>query len=287
MGQGMGQGMDPAMGRAMPARLRLRAVHSRCSAALMALAILLAGCATVPPDAGHNPRDPFERVNRHIDAFNDGFDRYFMKPVAKGYVYAVPPGIRLCISSGFSNLGEVRNAVNDLLQFKPLGAATDTGRLVVNSTMGVAGCFDIATRMGLEQRNQDFGLTLAHWGAGTGPYIVIPFLGPSDVRDAIGKVPDSYLSPIAYVSPVKDRYILYGVSFIDLRALLLDATSLVDQAALDRYQFVRDAYFQRRLSQQYEGNPPPPAEDDDSGESGPGGGAPKGPPGQPTPPDKR
>jgi phospholipid-binding lipoprotein MlaA len=274
----------------MTARLRhrlLASIRPGWTAVLPAAALLLAGCATVPPDAGHNPRDPYERINRHIDAFNDGFDRYFMKPVAKGYVYAVPAGIRLCISSGFSNLGEVRNAVNDLLQFKPLGAATDTGRLVVNSTMGVAGCFDIATRMGMERRDQDFGLTLAHWGAGTGPYIVLPFLGPSDVRDAFGKVPDSYASPIAYVMPVKDRYILYGVSFIDLRALLLDATALIDQAALDRYQFVRDAYFQRRLNQQYEGNPPLPAEEDESGESGPGGSVPKAPPGQPAPQDKR
>jgi phospholipid-binding lipoprotein MlaA len=258
--------------------------------AVLAAATLLSGCATVPPGAGQNPRDPFERVNRHIDAFNDGFDRAIAKPLAKGYRAAVPPAIRLCISSGFSNLGEVRNAVNDLLQFKAAGAATDTGRLVVNSTMGVAGCFDVASKMGLEKRSEDFGLTLAHWGVGTGPYVVIPFLGPSDVRDAFSRVPDAYLSPIAYVTPVKDRYILYGVQFLDLRTLLLDATSLVDTAALDRYQFVRDAWFQRRRSEQYEGNPPPPAEDDDSGETGPGPGPNPGGAsgaGQPAAPDKR
>lgn len=259
-------------GPRLPGRLS-RALRA---AAALAAASLLAACATVPPNAGQNQRDPFERVNRHIDAFNDGFDRAIAKPVAKGYRAVVPAGIRLCISSGFSNLGEVRNTVNDLLQFKGSGAATDAGRLVINSTMGVAGCFDVASRMGLEKRNEDFGLTLAHWGVNTGPYVVIPFLGPSDVRDAFSKVPDSYLNPIGYVTPVKDRYILYGVSIIDLRTLLLDASSLVDTAALDRYQFVRDAWFQHRRSEEYEGNPPPPADEDEGGDTG-----------QPAPPDKR
>lgn len=239
-------------------------------AAVAAGVLLLAGCATVPPDAGNNPRDPLERFNRQTFEFNDRLDRYVMKPVAKGYVWAVPKAIRLCISSAFSNLLEIRNAVNDILQIKPAGAATDTGRLVINSTLGMFGCFDVATKMGLERRYQDFGLTLAHWGAGTGPYLVLPVLGPSDVRDGIGLVPDTFTNPITYVSPDRDRYLLYGASAIDLRAVLLDATDLIDKAALDRYQFTRDAYFQRRTSLQYEGNPPPPTEEDESGESGPG-----------------
>jgi len=230
----------------------------------------LSACATVPKDAGTNPRDPFERVNRNIYAFNDGFDRYLAKPVAQAYVWAVPRGIRLCINSGFYNILEIRNAVNDLLQAKAAGAATDTGRLAINSTMGMLGCFDVATRMGLERRSEDFGLTLARWGIDTGPYLMLPFLGPSDVRDGIGLVPDNFMNPLVYVSmqPI-DRYAVTAVSLVDTRAELLDATKLIDQAALDRYQFTRDAYFQRRLSKQYEGNPPPPREDDESGESGP------------------
>jgi phospholipid-binding lipoprotein MlaA len=258
---------------------------ARC--AIAAATLLLAGCATVPPDAGHNPRDPWERFNRQVYSFNDHLDRYLLKPVAKGYVAAVPHAFRLCISSGFSNLGEVRNAVNDILQIKPVGAATDTGRLVINSTLGMAGCFDVASKMGLERRTEDFGLTLARWGLGTGPYLVLPVLGPSNVRDAIGLVPDSYANPISYVKPVKARYFLYGAYLIDRRALLLDATDLIDQAALDRYQFTRDAYIQNRTSLEYEGNPPLAPEHDDSGETGPGADGAKTKPAEPPPENQR
>jgi phospholipid-binding lipoprotein MlaA len=253
-------------------------------AQLALLALLLAGCATVPPGAGSNPRDPYERFNRHVYGFNDTLDRYLLRPLAKGYVWVLPHAIRLCISSGFANMGEIRNAVNDILQAKPAGAATDTGRLVINSTLGMAGCFDVATKMGLERRTQDFGLTLARWGAGTGPYLVLPVLGPSNLRDGIGAIPDSYTSPIGYITPVRDRFILYGVNLVDTRANLLDATDLIDRTALDRYQFTRDAYLQRRFSLQYEGNPPLPREDDTSGETGPGAGASKTAPPQTPPP---
>jgi phospholipid-binding lipoprotein MlaA len=257
-------------------------------AAAAAGALLLAACATVPPDAGKNPRDPYERLNRQTFAFNDRLDRYLMKPLAQGYQAVLPEGIRLCISNGFTNMLEIRNAVNDILQAKPVGAATDTGRLVINSTLGVAGCFDIATRMGLERRQEDFGLTLARWGLNTGPYLVLPVLGPSDVRDGIGLAPDAYASPIGYIFPVVDRNIVLGVSVVDTRATLLDATKMIEQVALDRYQFTRDAYLQRRTSLQYEGNPPaPPLEDDDSAPAGPAPDAAKTQPVQPAPEDRR
>ncbi len=251
------------------------------------VALLLGACATVPPNAGNNPRDPYERFNRHVFAFNERFDQYVAQPLAKGYVMLLPSGIRLCIDSGFTNLLEIRNAVNDILQVKPLGAATDTGRFAINSTLGVFGCFDIATRMGLEYRSEDFGLTLARWGVGTGPFLILPVLGPSDVRDAIGLVPDNYLQPVNYVTPIPYRYGLTGLNLIDTRAELLDASKLIDQAALDRYQFTRDAYFQRRTSKQYEGNPPPPSEEDDSGETGPAPVGTKAKPDQPPPADRR
>jgi phospholipid-binding lipoprotein MlaA len=261
--------------------------HRLARAAIATGALLLAGCATVPPDAGKNPRDPFERFNRNVYAFNDQFDRYLLKPVAKGYVAVVPHAFRLCIANAFSNVEEIRTAVNDILQAKPVGASTDTGRLAINTTLGVFGCFDIATKMGLERRNEDFGLTLARWGAGTGPYLVLPILGPSDVRDGIGLVPDSYANPISYVHPVYDRYIYFVGSAIDTRARLLDATDLIDRTALDRYQFTRDAYLQRRTSLQYEGNPPLPPEEDSGDETGSRPGEMKAKPTQPAPEDRR
>jgi phospholipid-binding lipoprotein MlaA len=256
-------------------------------AAIAAGALVLAGCATVPPDAGKNPRDPFERFNRNVYAFNDKLDRYAVRPVAKGYVAAVPHAFRLCISNAFSNVGEIRNAVNDILQAKPVGASTDTGRLVINTTLGMFGCFDVATKMGLERRNEDFGLTLARWGAGTGPYLVLPILGPSDVRDGIGLAPDLYTNPVSYVHPVYDRYIYNVSAVIDTRANLLDATDLIDRTALDRYQFTRDAYLQRRRSLEYEGNPPLAPEEDEGDETGSRPGGTKAKPTQPAPEDRR
>jgi phospholipid-binding lipoprotein MlaA len=261
--------------------------HRLARAAIAAGALLLAGCATIPPDAGKNPRDPFERFNRNVYTFNDQFDRYLLKPVAKGYVAVVPHAFRLCIANAFSNVGEIRNAVNDILQAKPVGASTDTGRLAINTTLGMFGCFDVATKMGLERRNEDFGLTFARWGAGTGPYLVLPILGPSDVRDGIGLVPDAYTNPISYVHPVYDRYIYFVGSAIDTRAGLLDATDLIDRTALDRYQFTRDAYLQRRRSLEYEGNPPLAPEEDEGDETGSRPGGTKAKPTQPAPEDRR
>ena len=255
----------------------------RCRVAGAAVVVCaLAGCATVPPDAGNNPRDPWERVNRQTFSFNDHLDRYLLRPLAKGYEWLLPHVVRQCISNGFSNLAEIRNAVNDILQAKPVGAATDTGRLVINSTVGLAGCFEVANKIGLERRNEDFGLTLARWGLGTGPYVVIPVLGPSDLRDGLGQIPDAYTSPIAYIKPVKARYILLGVDVVQTRAGLLPATDLIEKTAIDKYQFTRDAYLQRRRSLEYEGNPPPPREEDDSDQPGPG---PTQSPPSPSPPN--
>jgi phospholipid-binding lipoprotein MlaA len=266
---------------------RRRAGGGLARAAGAACALLLAGCATVPPNAGQNPRDPWERFNRQVFAFNDGFDRFVLKPAAKGYAAVLPHAFRLCISNAFSNVGEIRNAVNDILQVKPVGAGTDTGRLAINTTLGMFGCFDVATKMGLERRNEDFGLTFARWGAGTGPYLVLPILGPSDVRDGIGLVPDLYTNPVSYVHPVYDRYIYSVGSVIDTRANLLDATDLIDRTALDRYQFTRDAYLQRRRSLEYEGNPPLAPEEDEGDETGSRPGGTKAKPTQPAPEDRR
>jgi phospholipid-binding lipoprotein MlaA len=242
-------------------------VWSKCGVYLLAVTALQAvgGCATVPAAAGSNPADPYERLNRHVYAFNDGFDRAIARPVARGYTAIIPRPARVCISNIFYNVGEVGNAVNSALQGRPLEVASDVGRLAVNSTAGVLGCFDVARRLGWERNRQYFGLTMGKWGLTPGPYLVLPFLGPSTVRDAVGEVPDYFTDPASYIVSVKTAYAVYGVHFIDKRAQYLDATNLVDDAALDPYAFVRDAYLQRQRSRVYDGAPPPlPEEDPDS-----------------------
>ncbi len=240
--------------------------------AVLRLACLLAalaagGCATVPPNAGSNPVDPFERVNRQVYAFNDGFDRAVAKPVARGYARVVPQPVRNCIGNFFANIGEVGNVINAALQLQPAAVATDVGRFLVNSTAGLAGCFDVATAMGWERNRQDFGLTFGRWGVAPGPYVVLPFMGPRSVRDAVGEVPDYFADPVRLVNPKTDYYLVYGARFVDLRSQYLDASGLVDDAALDPYAFVRDGYLQRRRSRLGDARaaaPPPDLEDPDS-----------------------
>lgn len=237
-----------------------------CGCAIVAL---LAGCASVPPDAGKDPTDPFERVNRQVYAFNDNFDRAVVKPAAKGYTTVVPKPIRACVANFFDNLFELTSMINSTLQGKPKDASATAGRFLMNSTVGVFGCFDVATHVGLERNKQYFALTMGHWGIGSGPYVVLPFLGPSSVRDAFGEVPDYFTDPLSYISPVKEYYFAYSVRFVDRRAQLLEATSLVEEAALDPYRFVRDAYLQRTRSRiSGESAPPPPEEEDPDNPSG-------------------
>ena len=227
-------------------------------ASALALVIAsLAGCATVPPNAGQTPGDPLERVNRHVYAFNDGFDRAVAQPVARGYVRVVPTPLRNCVANVFYNVGEIGNAVNAALQLRPADFASDAGRFLVNSTAGLLGCFDVARGMGLERNRQDFGLTLGRWGVPPGPYLVLPFLGPSSLRDAVGEVPDYYTDPTRLVTPKTDYYAIYVAHFVDRRAQYLDSGSLIDDAALDPYAFLRDGYLQRRRSRIYDGSPPP------------------------------
>ncbi len=245
------------IGRARPQR------PSRPAAALAGLVLLcLGGCATIPPDAGKNPADPYEKVNRQIYAFNDGFDRAIAKPVAKGYSTVVPRPARDCVSNIFSNLSEVTTIVNSALQARGGDTLTGLGRLLVNSTVGLGGCFDVATRLGWERRRQEFGATLGHWGVGLGPYVVLPILGPSTVRDAIGEIPDYFTNPVSYIPSAKLDYGVYLLNFVDKRAQLLDATTLVEGAALDPYAFLRDGYLQRRRAKDLDGVVPLPKEDD-------------------------
>ena len=229
---------------------------------VLIFAALLAGCATT--SGTPNPRDPYEPFNRSMFKFNDNLDRSVVKPVIDVYTTAVPGFARTGISNFFSNVGDVWVGLNNLLQGKPGQAASDVGRVLVNSTIGLFGLFDVASNMGLEHHNEDFGQTLGRWGAEPGAYLVLPVFGPRDVRDAIGLAFDIYGNPIGYMHDVGWRNSLWGASFIDTRANLSDAQNLLEQAAIDRYTFVRESYLQRRRNLVYDGDPPPlPPEPDE------------------------
>lgn len=220
--------------------------------ALVLSMALLGGCAT-----SGNPRDPLEPMNRAVYGFNDGFDRAIAKPVAEGYRTVVPEIIRNGVSNFFSNLDDLWIAVNNLLQGKVDQAADDFGRVVVNSTLGLFGVIDLASDLGLEKHNEDFGQTLGRWGVGSGPYLVLPFLGSSTVRDGLSRMlVDVNADFVAQTNHVPTRNTLYVVRAINLRAGLLDASRILDEAALDKYSFTRDAYLQRRQSLVFDGNPP-------------------------------
>lgn len=223
---------------------------------LMSVA-LLGGCASTG-----NPQDPFEPVNRGIYRFNDAVDKAVLKPVAETYRKVLPQFVRSGVHNFFANINDVLIALNNMLQGKLPDAASDAGRVVVNTTLGMLGVFDIASNIGLEKHNEDFGQTLGRWGVGEGPYLVLPFFGPSDLRDALARPVDYRLDPLTYVDPSRDRNQLWIARAISERAALLDAGNLLEAAALDPYEFLRDAYLQRRRNLIYDGNPPPVNYDD-------------------------
>ncbi len=217
-------------------------------------ALSLGGCATV--EGPRDPQDPWEGFNRSIYSFNTKLDKV-LKPVAKGYRAVTPDPVETGVTNFFSNLGEIKILANNLLQFKPLAALSDTTRLLVNTTLGIGGLFDVATPMGLDKHNEDFGQTLGRWGMGSGPYMVLPLFGPSSPRDGFGRVADYAFDPIREVDDTSTRNSLYALDIIDTRAQLLAVDDIIDQAALDPYIYIRDAWLQRRRSLIYDGNPPP------------------------------
>lgn len=218
---------------------------------------LLGGCASVS-----NPRDPLEPINRGIYHFNDGVDTVLLKPAAEVYRSVLPQFVRTGVSNFFSNINDVIVALNNLLQAKFLNAASDVGRIVVNTTVGLLGVLDVATHLGLEKNNEDFGQTLGYWGIGPGPYLVLPILGPSTLRDSLGLIVDYKTDLITYVDPSRDRNILWGVRLVNRRSELLDTGRILDTAALDPYEFLRDAYLQRRRNLVYDGSPPREKDED-------------------------
>lgn len=209
----------------------------------LALSVALAACSTVRTPS---PSDPLEGVNRTIFTFNDTLDRYTFKPVAEGYQWAVPQPVRTGVTNVFSNVGDAYTAFNELLQLKITDFFSDLMRVTVNTFWGLGGLFDVATMMNLPKHQQDFGLTLGRYGVPPGPYLVIPLLGPSDLRDGVGTIVDLELDPTSFINPVSIRNYVFVVRLVNTRANLLGASDLLSNAALDKYSFVRDAYQQRR-----------------------------------------
>jgi phospholipid-binding lipoprotein MlaA len=220
--------------------------------------LLLGGCATTSGD----PRDPAEGFNRGVFAFNEGLDKAVVRPVAVAYDTVLPTPVRNGVSNMFDNVADVFIAVNNLLQGKPADAVGDTARFVFNTTFGVLGIFDVATWMGLEKHDEDFGQTFGRWGAGPGPYLVLPVFGPRDVRDGAGLVLDLAVDPVGNVDHVATRNTLTAVRLVNTRANLLPADQVIEAAALDKYSYLRDAYLQRRRSLVFDGSPPREPEDE-------------------------
>jgi phospholipid-binding lipoprotein MlaA len=224
--------------------------HAAVSAlATLATLVALGGCATGPD---RNPADPLEPLNRATWRLNDALDRTVAKPVARGYNKVVPSPVRTGISNFFSNLGDVTVAFNDFAQGRFRDGMSDVTRFAVNSTFGVLGLFDVAGKSGIAKHDQDFGLTLGHYGVPSGPYLVLPLFGPSTFRDATGVGIDQYVAPTNQMDPAW-RNSLWGLNFVSARARYLDATNLLEQAALDKYLFVRDAWLAQRQSKLDEG----------------------------------
>lgn len=212
------------------------------------LVTLITGCTTV------ENKDPLEGMNRGIYKFNDVSDKAVFKPIAGAYKAVLPTPIRSGVNNFFANLKTFVTTINQVLQFKFNKAAESAGRLVINTTVGIAGIFDVASTQGIPQYKEDFGQTLGYWGVGNGAYLMLPFFGPSTLRDTTGLVADSLtIDPIGYVDDPRTRNILIGTKFIDARASLLPGSDLLDEAALDPYTFMRDAYLQRRANQVADG----------------------------------
>ncbi|AVO58234.1 MULTISPECIES: MlaA family lipoprotein [Pseudomonas] len=205
--------------------------------------LMCAGMLLVPVLAQAAEEDPWESINRPIFTFNDTIDTYALKPLAQGYQAVTPQFLEDGIHNFFRNIGDVGNLANDILQAKPHAAAVDTARLLMNTTIGVAGFFDVSTKMGLQRNDEDFGQTLGYWGVGSGPYVMLPFFGPSTLRDAPAKYVDSFTDGYRYVNDVPVRNSVFALEVVDTRASLLSSEKLISG---DKYTFIRNAYLQNR-----------------------------------------
>jgi phospholipid-binding lipoprotein MlaA len=247
-------------------------------------AVTVSGCATKPGSMAEAYRDPYEKFNRKVYGFNKGLDHYALLPGAKVYRASVPAAARRGVSGGLSNLDEPLSIGNAALQAKPKEAVHSLARFLVNTIFGVAGLVDVATDWGLDERKEDFGQTFAVWGFNSGPYLMLPFFGPSTLRDGIGLGVEQVLDPVPYVRNRITRWTTintvesFGLKALDLRSNLIDAgADSILAGSLDEYATVRSAYLQRRQSQIYDGNPPD-EEDLSDAPLAPGAAGPASPP---------
>ena len=245
----------PSHRRAAPAGRSLRL------AVALGMLALATGCATAPRPTAPNPADPFEPFNRSVSRFNDVVDDNVLVPVATAYRKVLPSPVRSGVNNFFSNLGDVWNFANNVAQLKAQDSAETFMRLNVNTILGLGGLLDVATELGIDRHSEDFGQTLGRWGVPSGPYVVLPLLGPSTLRDTAALPVDVQGDMLHQISDVPARNSLYVLRVVDLRSNYLRASQLIGDAALDRYSFTRDAYLQRRRSEVFDGNPP----DDGSG----------------------
>lgn len=215
--------------------------------ALLAIALALTGCASL------HEKDPYEKYNRSMFEFNDAVDRNALKPAATAYKTVLPSFVQTGVSNFFGNLGDVWTGANNFMQGKGERGFSDLTRVIINSTFGLGGLIDIASDAGLQKHNEDFGQTLGYWGVPSGPYLMLPLLGPSTVRDTAALPLDIAADPWGEGISVRARNIGVVVRVVDQRAVLLDATNLLEEAALDRYEFIRDGYLQQRKSRVFDG----------------------------------
>jgi phospholipid-binding lipoprotein MlaA len=213
---------------------------------------MLSGCAT-----SGNPRDPLEPLNRKVFAFNEAVDKVILRPAAKGYVAVVPQLARRGVSNFFNNLGMIITTLNDAFQLKGSKVPLDVARFSTNLVFGLGGLIDVASELRIESRNEDFGQTLGYYGVKSGPYLMLPFFGPSSFRDAPGLAVDFFSSPVVYFNPEANvRWGMFVLDVVDTRANLLGAEKFLNAAAIDRYSFLRDAYLQRREYLVHDGDRP-------------------------------
>ena len=226
------------------------------AAAVGLAASLVAGCAATPSRV-----DPFEPMNRAFFEVHDAVDTAVMRPAIQFYIDVVPQPIRQAISNFFNNIDDIISAMNDLLQGDLDRFGNDMGRVIFNTAWGFGGFIDWASMVGIERGNQDFGLTFGKWGFDQGPYLFVPLLGPTSVRDGAGWITRLFVGPVGFIPDVPLRNSLYGVGYLDVRTQVEEASRVVDTAALDRYTFIRNAYLQRRRYLLYDGKPPPEPEE--------------------------
>ncbi|WP_371822542.1 VacJ family lipoprotein [Methylococcus sp. EFPC2] len=232
----------------------MKITPNSCRIALVSgLIIAVTGCASTPKN---DPRDPWEGWNREVQSFNDGLDDYFMKPVAKGYQWITPDFVDRGVSNFFSNVDDIGVVLNDVLQGKLLQTSQDTGRLLVNTSLGIGGFVDVASAIDLPKHEEDLDQTLGYWGVPSGPYVVLPLIGPSTPRGAFGLAGDTAANPLNWITPGAIGFGTGTVKTVDFRADLLSATKIADEASVDRYEFIRNAYFQQRNYKIHDGNPP-------------------------------